>query len=159
MKSGGWCQWHRWTVMGGVNDTTHQYWQRWPHGSYMFEAAIDERFERPWQPLKGLSINNIFVPVFSYPPLKKYINLKGLPNKKFSYMRFHWHSMHDFCVRKSIISRRIRNRIKKGFSPWIRGPGGIVWWKNPESRKSRDTVPLRIHSCHASAFATLYLSL
>jgi hypothetical protein len=51
---------------------------------------------------------------------KIYINLKGLPNKK-----------NDFCVRKSIISRQIRSRIIKGFSPWVRGPGGIVWWKKP----------------------------
>jgi hypothetical protein len=36
-----------------------------------------------------------------------------------------------FCVRKSIISRRIRSRIQKGFSPWIRGPGGNVRWKKP----------------------------
>jgi hypothetical protein len=46
-------------------------------------------------------------------------------------MQGHWQRMHDFCVRKSIISRRMRSRIQKGFSPWIRGQGGtgIVWWK------------------------------
>jgi hypothetical protein len=74
---------------------------------------------------------NIYVPELCYPTTKKYINLKGLPYKNFSCMRCHWHRMHDFCVRKSIISRRIRNRIQKFFSPWIRGPGGIVWWKKP----------------------------
>jgi hypothetical protein len=57
-------------------------------------------------------------------------------------MRCHWHRVHDFCVRKSIISRQIRSRIKKGFSLWIRGPGGIVWWKKPEGQNSRTTVPL-----------------
>jgi hypothetical protein len=31
------------------------------------------------------------------------IPLKGLPNKKFLGMRCHWHCMHDFCIRKSII--------------------------------------------------------
>jgi hypothetical protein len=40
------------------------------------------RFERPWQPLKGISIKNIYVPELSYPTTKKYINLKGIPNKK-----------------------------------------------------------------------------
>jgi hypothetical protein len=34
------------------------------------------------------------------------------------------------------------SRIQKGFSSWIRSPGGIVWWKN-EGRKSRGTVPLK----------------
>jgi hypothetical protein len=31
--------------------------------------------------------------------------------------RFERHRMHDICVRKSIISRRIRSRIQKDFSP------------------------------------------
>jgi hypothetical protein len=84
--------------------------------------------------------------------LKVYMNLKGLLNKKFSCMQCQWHRMHDFCVRKSIITRRIRNGIQKGFSPWIKGPGGIVWFKKTEGRKSRDTVPLNTEtnvSCSA----------
>jgi hypothetical protein len=48
-------------------------------------------------------------------------------------MRCHWHRMHNFCVRKSIISR---SRIQKGSSPWIRGLGDIVWWKNRGSKIS-----------------------
>jgi hypothetical protein len=79
-----------------------------------------------------------------FPTTKKYINLNGLPNKKFSCMRCHWHRMHDFCVRKSIISGRIRSRIQKGFRSWISGLRGIVWWKKTEGRKSRDTVPLNV---------------
>jgi hypothetical protein len=50
-------------------------------------------------------------------PLKKYINFKRLPDKKFSCMRFHWHLMIDFCVQKSILSQQIRSRIQKGFRP------------------------------------------
>jgi hypothetical protein len=46
------------------------------------------------------------------PPLDKYINLKGLPNTKISYMRCQWHRMHDFCIRKSIISLQILNKSK-----------------------------------------------
>jgi hypothetical protein len=70
------------------------------------------------------------------PTLQKYRNLKGLPNKTFSCIRCHWYRMHDFCARKPIISRRIRSRIQKGFRPWIRGPGSIVWWKNRRSKIS-----------------------
>jgi hypothetical protein len=33
------------------------------------------------KPLKGISIKNIYVPEFSYPTPKKYINLKWLPKK------------------------------------------------------------------------------
>jgi hypothetical protein len=58
------------------------------------------------------------------PHSKKYINLNWLPNKKFSCMRCQWLCKHDFCVRKSSISRRIRSRIQKGFRPWISGPEG-----------------------------------
>jgi hypothetical protein len=60
-----------------------------PHAKYDTACMIDERFERPWQPLKGISIKNIYVPELSYPTTKKYINLKGLPNKKFSCMWCH----------------------------------------------------------------------
>jgi hypothetical protein len=78
----------------------------------------------PWQPT---------------PPLKKYINLKGLPNKIF----VHWHRMHVFCVRKSIITRRIRSRIQNGFSPES-GVQGYCLMKKTEGRKSRDNVPLNL---------------
>jgi hypothetical protein len=44
-------------------------------------CTIDERFEPPWQSIKGISIKNIYVPEMSYPTTKnKFINLKGLPN-------------------------------------------------------------------------------
>jgi hypothetical protein len=113
-----------------------------PHAKYDTACTIDERFERPWQPLK--SIKKIYVPEFSYPTTKKYINLKGLPNKKFSCMLCHWHRMHNFCVQQSIISRRIQSRIQKVFSLWIRGPGGIVWWKKP---KVKNLVTLSLSVC------------
>jgi hypothetical protein len=59
------------------------------------------------------------------PPLQKYVNLKGLPpNKKFSSTQCYWHRMYDFCVQKSIIFRRIRSRIQKGFSSVNLGPRG-----------------------------------
>jgi hypothetical protein len=60
-----------------------------PHAKYDTACTIGERFEWPWQPLKGISIKNIYVPELSYPTTKKYINLKGIPDKKFSCMRCH----------------------------------------------------------------------
>jgi hypothetical protein len=110
----------------GGNDTACKIWHRM-HDRRKIRSALAAFKGNIYQ--KRVCIRKL-----SYPasPLPKYINLKGLPNKEFSSMRGQWHCMHDFCVRKSIISRRIQNRISKDFSPWIRGPGGIVWWKNPE---------------------------
>jgi hypothetical protein len=59
-----------------------------PHAKYDNACTIDERFERSCQPLKGISFKN------------KYKHVKGLPNKKISCKRCHWHPMHDFYVRK-----------------------------------------------------------
>jgi hypothetical protein len=42
-----------------------------PHANYDTACTIDERFERPWQPLKGISIKNIYVPELSYPTPEK----------------------------------------------------------------------------------------
>jgi hypothetical protein len=115
------------------------------HAKYDTACTIDERFERSWQPLKWLSIKNIYVPNRPTPPLKKYINLKGLPNIKFSCMRCQWQHMHDFCVRKSIISRRFRSRIQKG----PKGESGakyVLLDEKTEGRKTRDTVPLNVRT-------------
>jgi hypothetical protein len=133
------CHWYRMQGACGIIDTacTVHAMSLTAHAKYNTACTIDERFERSWQPLKGISIKIIYVPELPTPPLKKYINLKGLSNKKFSCMRCHWHRMHDFCVRKSIISRRIRSRIQKSFSSWIRGPGGtgIVSFKKNRGSK------------------------
>jgi hypothetical protein len=40
------------------------------HTKYDTACTIDERFERPWQPLKGISIKNIYVLQLSYPTTK-----------------------------------------------------------------------------------------
>jgi hypothetical protein len=120
-------------------------------------CTIGERFERPLQPLKGLYIKNIYVPELSYPPLKKYMNLKGLPNKIFSCMRCRWHRMHYFLVRKSIIYRRIRSRIQKGFNPWIRGPGGIVWWEKKRRSKISWHCPFKMVLLHCNPLSTQLL--
>jgi hypothetical protein len=48
-----------------------------PHAKYDTACTIDERFEQPWQLLKGISIKNIYVPELSYPITKKIYKFKG----------------------------------------------------------------------------------
>jgi hypothetical protein len=36
----------------------------------------------------------------------------------------------------SRISLRIRSQMQKGFNPWVKGPKGVVWWKNRRSKIS-----------------------
>jgi hypothetical protein len=45
----------------GVNDNASTIHAVSPHAKYDTECTIDERFERPWQTLKGISIKNINV--------------------------------------------------------------------------------------------------
>jgi hypothetical protein len=56
-----------------------------PQAKYDTACTIDKRFQRHWQPLKGISIKNIQYMFPNCPtlPIQKYINLNGLPNKKF----------------------------------------------------------------------------
>jgi hypothetical protein len=62
----------------GVNDTacTVLAVSLTPYTKYD-TACIDERFERPWQPVKRISIKNIYVPEFSYPTTKKIYKFEG----------------------------------------------------------------------------------
>jgi hypothetical protein len=45
--------------------------------SFTPHVQINQRFERPWQPLKGISIKHIYVPELSYPTTKKIYKFKG----------------------------------------------------------------------------------
>jgi hypothetical protein len=122
------CQWHPVHGAYGVIDTACKIWHRM-HDRQTIRTALAV--------FKGsIYQKHICSRIVLPQPLKKYINLKGLPNKKCLWLRCHWHRIYDFCVRKSIISRLIRSRIQKGFSSWIRGPGGIVRWKNRGSKIS-----------------------
>jgi hypothetical protein len=57
----------------------------------------------------------------------------GLTKDLFLSQRCHWHSC-DYNRRfHSRCSSRIRSHIQKGFSMWIMGIGGVVWWKKPEA--------------------------
>jgi hypothetical protein len=58
----------------GINDTacTVHAVSCAPHAKYDTACTLDERFERPWQPIK-----NIYVPELSYPTTKKTYKFKG----------------------------------------------------------------------------------
>jgi hypothetical protein len=95
------------------------------HVTYDTACTIDQRFERPWQPLKRISLKNHIC------------SRLVLPH------HYHWHRMNEIRRFKSQISSRIPCKIKKGLSTWIRGQGGgECLMKKTEGRKSRDTVPL-----------------
>jgi hypothetical protein len=130
--------WHRMQGAFGVIDTacTKKFsnnFKKWK------SCAVDERFERLWQQLKGISIKNMYVPELSYPTTKKYINLNALPNKK---IFLHAVSLtpHARFLRSKIdpISANSKQNSKR------RKPlnQGVLFDEKTEGRKSRDTVPL-----------------
>jgi hypothetical protein len=49
---------------------------------YDTACTIDERFERPWQPVKEISMKNIFVPELSYATTKKLYKFKEATEQK-----------------------------------------------------------------------------
>jgi hypothetical protein len=85
----------------GVNNTVCKIWHcmhnRWTIRTALaaFEENIYKKNKCSWIVL----------------PHHEKKNLKGLPNKKCSFMRCHWHHIHDFCVWKLIIFWRIQSRI------------------------------------------------
>jgi hypothetical protein len=96
------CHLHRMHGACGIIDTaciikfsnSLEKWQsyakglRWCYATkkkYDTACTSGEWLERPWHPLKGISIKNIYVPELSYPTTKNiYINVKGVSNRKFS---------------------------------------------------------------------------
>jgi hypothetical protein len=55
-----------------------------PHAKYDTACTINKRFERPWQPLKGISIKNVYVRELPSPTTKKNILiLSGYLTKNF----------------------------------------------------------------------------
>jgi hypothetical protein len=73
------CHWHRMHGASSINDTacTMHAVSLKTHAKYDTACTINEQFERPWQPLKGISIKNIYVPKLSYPTTKKIYKFKG----------------------------------------------------------------------------------
>jgi hypothetical protein len=62
-----------------VNDTacTMHAMVLTPHAKYDTKCTLDERFDRPWQPLKGISIKNMYGRELSYPTTSKIYKFKG----------------------------------------------------------------------------------
>jgi hypothetical protein len=111
-------QWHRMHGACGVIDTACKIWHRMDYRRTIRTALAA---------FKG----NIYQKAeLSYPTPKKYINLKGLPSKKFSCMRRRWYRMHDFCCRKSIIFRQIRREFKKALARESGSQGVLLDEKN-----------------------------
>jgi hypothetical protein len=109
------------------------------HAKYDTACTIDERFEWPWQPLKGISIKNICVFELSYPTTKKYINLKGLTNKRFLSMTPHA----QFLRSKIDLISANWNQNSRRLLPVNQGPRRCcLMKKKPRGRKSCGTVPL-----------------
>jgi hypothetical protein len=104
-------------------------------------CTIDERFGRPWQALKGISIKIIYVRKLSYPTTKKYINLKGLPNKKFHAAVLLTQNARFLRSKIDHISANSKQNSKRHW-PVDQGPRGYCLMKKTEGRKSRGTVPL-----------------
>jgi hypothetical protein len=73
----------------GVNDTacTVHTLSLPPHAKYDTACTIDERFMHPWQPLKGISIKNMYVRELSYPTTTKIYKFQGATIQKISCMR------------------------------------------------------------------------
>jgi hypothetical protein len=142
------CQWHCKHKACGVIDnactvlSSHRHRMESACGPIDREFTINQHFEQPLQPLKGISIKNIYSMFTNcpIPPLQIYGNLKGYLTKNCACCVIDTPSA-IFVFR----SRRIQSRIQKGCSLWIRAPGGYCLMKKPPNgQKSCDTVPLTI---------------
>jgi hypothetical protein len=73
------------------------------------------------------------------PSIKKYINLKGLPHKKFSCMRCHWHRTNArfFAFENRSYLGEFEAEFKKAWARESGAQGGIIWWKKPRVEISR----------------------
>jgi hypothetical protein len=60
------------------------------------------------------------------------------------FQRCHWHRCNQFSRLLKRLSRRIRNHMRNGFSPWVRALGGVDWWTNQRSKISW-RCPFNIH--------------
>jgi hypothetical protein len=77
---------------------------------------IHEQFEWPWQPLKGISIKNIYVPELFYPTTKKIYKFKGATKQKI-FVHAVSLTLHARFLRLKIDPfSASSSRIQKGFS-------------------------------------------
>jgi hypothetical protein len=132
------CHWHR------MHIKIFEQLQKAKRHCYAKNLKINERFVRPWQALKGISIKNIYIRQLSYPTLQKYIYLKGLSNKKFSCMLCHWHRKHESRRLKIRISSRIYEAEFKKTLTRESGAQMGLFDEKTQGRTSHDTVPLSL---------------
>jgi hypothetical protein len=101
-----------------------------PHAFAKYDTActIDERFERPWQPLQGISIKNIYstsmFPNSPTPPLKD-----------------------TACTTFAFENRSYLGEFEAEFQKALdreSGAQGVLFDEKTEGLKFRDTVPLKI---------------
>jgi hypothetical protein len=112
------------------------HWHRM-HGAF----TIDKQFVRPWQPLKGISIKNIYV--LSYSTTTRIYKLKGAIWKKYlrSAVSLAPHARKSSAIEKSnffAISKQNSKRLLARES----GAQEVLSNEKTEGRYSRDTVPL-----------------
>jgi hypothetical protein len=133
-------RWH-WCQMNdafGVIDTTwtvHAV-SLTPHAKYDTVCTIAERFGRSWQTWKGISIK--MFANWPTPPIQKYINLRGLLNKKKFVHAVSW----KWAIKKSNIFANWKQNTK-ALAYELGAQVALFDEKKTEDRKSRDIVPLR----------------
>jgi hypothetical protein len=111
-----------------------------PHAKYDTACTIDQRFERPWQPLKEISVKNIYVPELSYPTTKQIYKFNGATYQKIFVYAVPLTPHARFLLSKiDHISANSKQNSKK---PVNQRPRGYYLMKKTEGQKSRDTVPI-----------------
>jgi hypothetical protein len=79
------------------------------------------------------------------PPLKKYKNLKGLPNKKFRACGVIDTACSIFAFENRSYLSEFEAEFKKALARES-GAQGVLFDEKTEGRKSPDTVPLNMHT-------------
>jgi hypothetical protein len=119
--------WLRCDVHSGVIDIAVQICKFWKNIAKPLTVQMwlcCDFWRNLWLPLKGLSIEKTYIGQLSYTIHITFTYKKwGLTRDRFLSQRSQWQSR---------FSRRILIHIEKGFTPCLRGLGGVVWWKKPE---------------------------
>jgi hypothetical protein len=98
---------------------------------YDTAVTLNLIFEWLWLPLKGISIQKIFIGKLSCTtPITFTQKIWGLTRDRILSQRCHWHYCDENRRFHSLFSPRIRSHIQKGFNPCIRGLGELFDEKN-----------------------------
>jgi hypothetical protein len=126
------CHWHRLNDFRGVNDTAE---------INVTPLKSQTDFTSPYSSVKGKIQRKYFNGKYPHTTVYKYLKQKKVGGSK-TFQRCQWHRWNRFCRLSKRLSRRIRCHMQNGFSLLIIDKYGVDWWKKPEGRKSRATVPL-----------------